>query len=577
MNNILHKIDQLVKEERLELPVFEFIRFINTQEQCSDTILTTGAALMHYHLNGHICISETDINDFSNELGLPEISNKELHSKVENSLVLGNGKRKTPIVLENGKVYLHRFWAYENELVDWLLNKSNEHNSITEEKRTAINSLFPYSKDGKDWQKLAVTLSHLKKLLVITGGPGTGKTYTIQKMLESHLMDSSKTRIALCAPTGKAAQRLNESIESEIIQTYVNPATTIHSLLGAKGVTGKFKYGINNSLPYDIIIVDEASMLDLNLWISLIRAVPDNALVVLLGDKNQLASVEAGSILGDICSGASNMFSMQLSEALALESSEIIEPSLNDSIIELTENHRFENQSGINKLSEAIIRGNVEEAHSILTNEAHPDVRLVEASNESITQMIQNYVTHPFKAMKDKGFSHDRFKEYQIICALRKGPYGVEYLNRSVELELKKEIGVSASLEWYPGRLIIATKNNYILKLRNGETGYVLPNSNNQSYEISFEGKEEPVNNSRIIEYEPGYCLTAHKSQGSEFDHVVLVLSNNESSILTKELLYTAVTRARKSLLILSAESVFTYSIKRRVVRRSGIDSKIWN
>lgn len=577
MNKVVERLYHLQKEDQIDLSVVEFVRFLSRIEKPNDIILTSGAAVMHFHLNGHICISKNDISDFVNEFDLPVFSLNELIKASMSSVIISDGISLTPLVLEGENLYLHRFWKYENELVEWLKNKSHEMLSIPDNAKAHINLLFPAVKNETNWQKTAVLLSHLKKLLIITGGPGTGKTFTIQKILESHLQYNESIKVALCAPTGKAAQRLNESLNSEFLKTPIEPAKTIHSLLGAKGITGKYDYGSDNKLNFDLIIVDEASMLDLNLWISLIRSVPDYATLILLGDKNQLASVEAGSILGDICSSSSNIFSDQLSETLGLEKSTSIKSTINDSIIELTKSYRFDEKSGINKLSEAIINDDSDLVISIFEDDNFPDVKFVEPSNESMDKLIQFYVIDPFLRMNEKNFSHEGFKRYQILCALRKGPYGVEHINKRSEDTLKKKLKVSLLKEWYPGRSIILSRNDYSLQLRNGENGFAVQNNFNSGFEIQFEGKDYPINSSRIADYESGNSLTVHKSQGSEFDHVALVLPNSENLLLTRELLYTSVTRARKTILVIGNENIIRSAITRRIERRSGIKYKIWD
>tara|TARA_R110000868_G_scaffold304437_30_gene565546 strand:- start:9426 stop:11156 length:1731 start_codon:yes stop_codon:yes gene_type:complete len=574
VNRVIERLIDLHKNDQIELPVLEFVRFLSGIEETNDSILISGAASMYFHLNGHICISKNEIQEFSKELELTEFSLTSLKKGLESSILLGDGSELTPLVYDGNNLYLHRFWKYEGELADWLRNRSEEILPISNETHQFIESLFPDT--DNDWQKMAVLLSHLKKLVIITGGPGTGKTFTIQKILESHLQSSAKLKIALSAPTGKAAQRLNESLDSESLLSEIDPAITIHSLLGAKGATGQFNYGTDNKLPYDLIIVDEASMLDLSLWISLIRAVPDAATLVLLGDKNQLASVEAGSILGDICSNASNVFSSSISEIVGLKSVDDEKSKINDSIIELKQSYRFSENSGISMLSEAIINEDSELVLSILKDHKYSGVNIVDPTNESMAHLIQQYVVEPFLKMKEEGFSHEKYRSYQILSALRKGPYGVEYINKSSEKLLKKELGISISKEWYSGRSIIINRNNYSLKLRNGESGYAMLDEFDSPSEVFFEGKEYPIKSSRVSEYEPAYGLTVHKSQGSEFDHIGLVLSNNINAILTKELLYTAVTRARKSVLVISSEVVITSTVQKSIVRSSGLKSKIW-
>lgn len=575
MSRLIKQLENLYRQDLIALPVIEFTKYLNKTGEEQEILLVTGAAVMHYHLSGHICTHISDIRSFCERFDLGSHSLKEIKNRANNSGVIGSGETLSPMVLEGDSVYLHRFWKFEQELIIWLQQKSTGSEAVHSETVNAINDLFDDDKNEVNWQKVAVYISHLKKLTVITGGPGTGKTYTIDRIIRSHLNKDPKTRIALSAPTGKAAQRLNDSLQTETLDRMDSPATTIHSLLGAKGSSGDFFYNKENKLPYDIIVIDEASMLDLNLWIHLIRAIPEAAGLILLGDKNQLASVEAGSILGDICSGSDNMFSDHFGELYPGMLQDNSKPRLNDCIVELEKSYRFSEKSGIKKLSEAIINEDSEYTWSILKDQNYPDVQIREPSNLSIEQLMDEYVLWPFSEMQDTGFDHEGYRRYQILCALRKGPYGVGEMNRRSEYLIKQKNKISQQREWYTGRPVIINRNHKQLKLRNGETGFAR-SKKGSGFEVFFEGRDYPVSTARLPEYECSFGITVHKSQGSEYENVALLLPKADNSILTKELLYTSVTRARRTLLVIGNRDILSSIVMKRIERRSGIQNKLW-
>ncbi|MFV1884847.1 MAG: exodeoxyribonuclease V subunit alpha [Balneola sp.] len=576
MYNIISLLEDLKKKEEITLQELEFAHYLLQIGEESDLVIGAGIAVMHYHLNGHICASISDIHGFLSSKKLVTVSASELVTALKESPLVGNGSSLTPFVFENELLYLHKYWKYELELSNWLNEKAKVTHQIQESDLAEIDGLFKDSGEN-DWQKVAVQLSHCKDLVIITGSPGTGKTYTVKKIIESHLKKDSSLRIALAAPTGKAAQRLNE-VFSEEFPDEIEPAKTIHSLLEAKGVSGEFRFNEDRTLPYDFLIIDEASMMDIYLWISLIRATSIHTKLILLGDKNQLASVEAGSILGDICSGSTNSFSEQISSVISVDFEGGDSASgINDSIVELVTSRRFGKSSGIGILSEAIIKGNDESVIRMLQSKEFPDIQFKEASNQSISELLEKYVLNPFREMKKNGFSHEGYKEYQILCALRKGPYGVEELNRRSELAIRDYLGISTRKFWYDGRPIILTRNQWVLNLRNGETGFAMPDNSENGFVLNFESRESKPVTSRLSDFESSFAITVHKSQGSEYDHVAIILSNTPNRVLSRQLLYTAVTRARKSVLVIGNTPVISSAVQHSVVRRSGLREKIRN
>lgn len=582
MDSLSLKLEELQKKDKISLLELEFGRFLySLASENSYLSIISGMICVQEQISGHICTRIDDI--LSNFIYKPlfehEVTRESLSEELLSTTFVGKPGENQPLILEGDKLYLQKFWKYELELADFLLQKSKITHSINLESRNLVDNIFDEDSSKGNNQKTAVLLSLLKDLVIISGGPGTGKTFTVKKIIEVLNQKNPGINIALSTPTGKAAQRLNESLEANPLSYKKNKATTIHKLLGARGTTGTFKYHKGNKLPYDVLIVDEASMLDISLWIHLIRAIKKDTKLILLGDKNQLSSVEAGSILGDICSEATETFSLTISKELFTgEASSTNSESLNDCIIELTKSYRFGNKSGIKLFAESVNSGNNKYAIEILKAHAHEEVISREPTTASIEELIRNYVIVPFLNGLDNGLDFEHNKRFQILCALRKGPYGTEYINAVAERELKKRLGVRVAEEWYEGRPVIITKNNSLLKVRNGEIGICIKNHINGLFEVVLEHREDsPISVSRVQDYEPAFATTIHKSQGSEYDHVAILLSNQPNPLLTRQLLYTAVTRARESVLIIGSSSVISSTIVQSIVRRSGLKYKIWN
>lgn len=598
---ILRKLEEWKKKEFISSVEVEFVHFLqqispNENEQ----VLMAAAACIHAQSKGHVCLDlgkmEQDeylFNESETGFKVTDELKNEWISALRKSELVSSGDDLQPLVLEEGRLYLHRFWKYEEELSKWLKAKSANAREVSDKAKKALQLLLVPSGDlfEPNWQHLAVVLSFLKDLVIISGGPGTGKTYTVLNIIAAQQLahPGEKFRIALAAPTGKAARRLINSIEHGIekLPGQINSqldipdvALTVHKMLGADFRGSSFKFNEQNKLPYDMVVVDEASMLDLTMWVRLIRAIGTDTKLVVLGDKDQLASVEAGSILGDIC-GGENTFSQRIKRMAAnITGMEIplsqTSATINDSVVFLTKSYRFGEDSGIGTFAKAINVSDTEQALSILRDPKYPDLTWLDTSPKNMQ-----------KVMADYGVSH--FEEYiqvtpeerleasnrrKILCALRQGDYGVETLNQSIERHVRQKQGLLSSSEWYEGRIVMATRNDAMLKVRNGEIGMYREEGNL----IRFEGEQAlNISATRLKEYEPAFAITIHKSQGSEFEEVAIVLPNKINTILSKEILYTAVTRARQSTLIIANEVILKKTIERSVSRKSGVQQKVWS
>lgn len=397
-------------------------------------------------------------------------------------------------------------------------------------------------------------------------------------------------RFALAAPTGKAARRLVDSIEvgkKDLPEQYkslmgqpVN-ALTVHKLVGASYRGANFKFDQTNHLPYDLIVIDEASMLDINMWVRLIRAVGPDTKLVVMGDKDQLASVEAGSILGDLCHG-SNEFSKRIAESveevlgLSIPKTKVALPKINDCLVFLTKSYRFGADSGIKKLADAINRQDTEAVLDLLEDKNVSDLHWLDINSKAIDKVLNRYgIAHyeNYVAFKDKRRIRSSHKK-KVLCAIRKSDLGVESINRAIEIGIKRKNSLIGSVEWYDGRLVMATKNNVALRIRNGEMGIY----SKKEGKVNFEGEHNhSISPSRLSDYESAYAITIHKSQGSEFEDVAIILPETDSNVLSKEILYTAVTRARKNTLVVGTRAIIEKTVKRSVDRQSGVKEKIWS
>ena len=515
------------------------------------------------------------------------------------------GEFKPLILDEKGRLYLRRYWEYEKKLAEIIKSRVNAARPVVNAKRLrqGLERFFPHAKEI-NWQKVAAFTAVMSNFCVITGGPGTGKTRTVAAILALLLEQAGnqRLRITLAAPSGKASARLKESVQNakamldcpdEIKALMPTDATTIHRLLGFIRDSPYFRHDANHPLITDVLVVDEASMVDLALMSKLFQAVPENARIILLGDKDQLTSVEAGYVLGDICNtGAVIQISKEFGKLYTASTGETLpgkmrprENVMQDSVVELQRNYRFKSDGGIFKLSRAINAGDVETALKVLRNESHSDVswrplpsarHLPAAVREKVIGGYRHYLQ-----TDDPVAAVAKLSEFQILCALRNGPYGVGELNRLVEQSLSEAGFLERQGPWYRGRPIMITRNDYNLKLFNGDVGVVFPDAGADGEMRVFfayaDGAIRKFSPARLPAHETVFAMTIHKSQGSEFGSVLLVLPNEEAPILTRELIYTGLTRARDQVEIWSAESVLRAALAQRASRTSGLRDALWD
>jgi exodeoxyribonuclease V alpha subunit len=564
-----------------------FAAFIEAQNGHARPTLALAAALASRQRGeGHICLdlpslAATVFPDTRTEgviqIPLPRL--KDWIKDLETSAVVGAPGDFKPLILDaHHRLYLHRYWQYEQSLAQAILQRAAWQPDPADEAilHPRLKALFPPEPGGGiNLQGVAALAAVRRKLCVISGGPGTGKTHTLVLILALllELEHSRKLRIAVAAPTGKAAARIQESIQAvreklpcdaTIKAQLPEQATTLHRLLGYIPDSARFRHDAENPLPYDVVAVDEASMVDMALMAKLLQAIPPSARVILLGDKDQLASVEAGAVLGDICS---------------------VDPSaksaLSDCTVQLQRNYRFGEHSAIYRLSSSVKAARADEALQILRDCQTPAAtelvsaalptrsRLKDALRERVLGGFSAYTkaTDPLQALA-------ALAQFRILCALREGPFGVSGLNQLTE-EILEEAGlIRLSGPWYSRRPILITRNDYNLKLFNGDIGIILPEGGTSEPRAFFPGPDNTLRQFlplRLPEHETAYALTVHKSQGSEFDRVLLLLPDRESPVLSRELLYTGLTRARKTVELWFDEPVFRAALSRTVTRASGL------
>lgn len=455
-------------------------------------------------------------------------------------------------------------------------------------------------------QKLAAAVALTQRFSVISGGPGTGKTTTVAKLL-AVLLSCSPPKgalpvIKLVAPTGKAAARLTESIGRAVASLPLTPelkqampthAGTIHRLLGVLPDSAEFRHNAENPLHLDVLIVDEASMIDLSLMYKLISALPSRARLILLGDKDQLASVDAGAVLGDICSFARNRFGHQQAKQLAIltgfDQTNLVSPSAVPSIANcvctLQKSYRFNAFSGIGQLARAVNAGNLADVDTVL-HQAFSDIAYHEMDSHSYNQMltlaVQEYrryltIVHDDSSPDTESkatLALTAFNRCRLLCAVREGDFGVEGINRRIERALSQRNLIPKEHEsWYVGKPIMITRNDHALGIYNGDIGLCLLDEGKR-FKVYFEmpdGTVKGVLPSRLPESETAYAMTIHKSQGSEFDITMMVLPVDYSTLLTRELVYTGITRAKHQLHLFANFAVFRRAVNTKTERASGL------
>ncbi len=522
--------------------------------------------------------------------------------------VVGGAGELKPLIFDNGLLYLHKFWKYECKVASFIQFRCQSRPGSLNELAASFSQLFPENvvAGAPNWQKVAAAVAVSTDFAVISGGPGTGKTTTVGKVLALLLKQDPNLNVRLVAPTGKAADRLSESIrkfkslcnsnvaggyqfDQTVIDSIPEETSTIHRFLKYNPSNGGFVHGSKNQVVADLLLVDEASMVSLPLFASLFAALPDNCRVILLGDKDQLAAVENGNVLGDITAAEHiNRFSQSFALCLQqLSGGELDVPvvddavALDDSVVQLEHSWRFDATSGIGALSDLVNRcgesGSIDEFKSVI--EHFGDVSFSQLCGKNAVPALMDELKNGplqdyFNAVKlgDPEKVLAALGRFRVLCAVNAGPYGVGSVNQLLEQTLFPGNGCN---RFYHGRPIMITANDYRLNLMNGDVGVILQDGNG-ILKAYFPGElagsvRDGVNPTYLCEHITAFAITIHKSQGSEFERVLMLLPEKDSRILTKELIYTGITRAKKQCDIHGSLDLLVSSSARRTKRVSGL------
>jgi exodeoxyribonuclease V alpha subunit len=541
---MLSKINNLRDQNIFSDLDIQFLKFIISLSNDTNDGLLLGATLTSYFTsNGSSCV---DLSQLAEQyFPLESVETERIlcpnlvtwQQQLKNCSIVGQAGDYKPLIIDKQRLYLYRYWNYEQQLAANI-------NSRRTMQRTDINHallenglLRLFSKASEE-QKQAAQAAVLHNFCLISGAPGTGKTSTIVKILTLLLEQNPQLNIALAAPTGKATVRLQETIReilpdlacsSEIKDLIPKESYTIHRLLAKE-------------LTYDVIVIDEASMIDLALMAKMAPMISKSARWILLGDKDQLASVATGTVLADLCKTEDTVY--------------------------LTKNYRFRENSGIWQLAQTIKQGEANKALELLHSK--PDLKWYDLDSNLIEQISKNYSACFHEQVPAKIL--ETYNKIGILCANRRGLYGMESINQWLEEEFRRKGLIQAGVKWYNARPIMITHNDYRLKLFNGDMGTIL---NNNAFFPDAKGEIRAFSPSCLPKHETAYAMTIHKSQGSEFEQVIILLPDKLSPLLTRELLYTGISRARSHVSIWGNKEIFLEAISQMSCRFSGLGDLI--
>ena len=641
-NDLFTRFDDFAEAGQLRRLSGVFARFIASLGPTSPALAVASAVLSELEGRGHSCLMlDTLASDPCGLLGwttdqwqaltattgkLPTNATAWRNALCGCSQVwtVGEFDWQQPLVLAEDRLYLRRYWQDETLVGQAVMRRAAAKRPVDPAKvRGWLDKLFdplPDDETGPHWQKVACAVAARGHLSVITGGPGTGKTYTVARLLALLFAladDPDRLRIALAAPTGKAAARLKQSIDNALgelaakvgdalplanLTARMGAARTLHSLLGARPDTRAFRHHAGNPLDIDVLIVDEASMIHLEMMASLLAALPPHATLVMLGDKDQLASVEAGAVLGDLCHNAqAGGYAPETAAFVAAATGESLPAgflgnagTLAQQTVMLRKSRRFGGPIGA--LALAVNVGDAAASEVCLRQASGGVLAWLEQANpERLLQLalagragaeggFRTYLDllarRPSTADSPAWTDWVRqvlkaFESFRLLCAVREGDWGVAGLNEAIERHLADAKLIDRRGEWYVGRPVMVTRNDYGTGVFNGDIGVTLPDpARSDALRVYFlEGEAvRSVLATRLRDVETAYAMTVHKSQGSEFRHTVMVLPPEPVPVLTRELVYTGITRAREHFTLVSPNpAVLAVAVERRTRRASGL------
>ncbi len=531
---------------------------------------------------------------------------------IRTSSLVSSGADIAPLVIDSdNRLYLYRYWQHEQRVADYINHAAGSPGVVVDADvfLSGLDRFFPpdYSdvSEDADFQRIAAIVAVQKKLCVISGGPGTGKTFTVVKILALLIEQALHAglpvpTITLVAPTGKAAARLVESIRasksglecSDVVRNAIpDTASTLHRCLGSIGGSStEFRHNQHHRINTDIMLVDEASMVDLGMMRRLVDALPEAARLILIGDMDQLASVDAGAILGDICnSGGKRSFSPSFQTRISKFTGNRNLPvegrsadaGIADCVVRLQKSYRFGSGSGIAELATAINSGDSQAALAAI--DKYPELSLVpSAPAGKISTGLRDSVLAGYGEYLQPACASDRlrrFDGYRVLCVRRTGSYGVGALNELIEAALRQRgrLERQGPDDNYEGRPVMITANNYQLGLFNGDIGLVLSEDGHlRAHFVGVDGSLRTFSPGRLGRHDSVFAMSVHKSQGSEFRKVAIVLPETMNPIMTREVIYTAVTRAKESVEIHGSPEILARTIAERRIRSSGLRTALW-
>jgi exodeoxyribonuclease V alpha subunit len=647
-NALLAEIDLFMEAGLLRRLGCAFARFIASLGPTPPALIVGCAVLSELEGRGHSCLNLKDLTDDPCALlgwaddrwqALLQASGPLPATVAQWQLVLGgcdqvwmagNPDSRQPLVLDDGRLYLRRYWNEETLVAKVVRKRAVQQRAVDAATvRVWLDRLFDAADAGAaaagpDWQKIACSIAVRSTFSIITGGPGTGKTYTVARLLALLFAladDPQRLRIALAAPTGKAATRLKQSIDDALsglaakagdglplaaLAARMGAASTLHSLLGARPDTRAFRHHAANPLDVDVLIVDEASMVHLEMMAALLDALPEHAMVVLLGDKDQLASVEAGAVLGDMCGQAQDGRYTEDTARYVREASGQDIPvamvcggdALAQQTVMLRRSRRFSGPIGA--LAQAVNAGDhAQAARGLRAGEDQVLAWIEHARQDELLRLaldgragaaggyrqyleLVNAGPAPQDTAQHANWVQailKAFDAFRVLCAVREGSWGVAGINEAVEKRLVQEGLIRRRGEWYVGRPVMVTRNDYSLNVFNGDIGITLADpARPDSLRVYFpdSGGSRSVLSSRLPHVETAYAMTVHKVQGSEFLHAAMVLPEQAAQVVARELVYTGITRAKTRFTLVSPDpAVLEEAIGRRTRRVSGLQSMI--
>ncbi|WP_301098433.1 exodeoxyribonuclease V subunit alpha [Otariodibacter sp.] len=621
---------------------YQFAKLIDTQQKKYDfsieqqNLAVYLSALVSFHvMQGHSCVDLTLIQNpfdllYSNDgkkyyaeilQKINHISPLEWQTNLQNHIAFSHAPPEiAPLIFQNNKLYFYRYWQAEYHIAKYLHKKVIlRSNYNLDRDKKILNNLFTGDERAK-WQKMAVATALNQTFSVISGGPGTGKTKTVASLLTALQQKQLEQKqpflkIALVAPTGKAAARLKESIATNISDLSVPEviklavplqASTIHRLIGINPRSDQPYYNENNPLHVDLIVIDEASMIDLFLMEKLLYALKPSTRIIMLGDKDQLASVEVGNIMGELGQFIEWGYSEEHCHYLEKITGYTIKPQrekvipICDSLSHLKHSFRFDENSGIGQLAAQVNAQQAVSSWQIIANHTYKDLNLEIYPESNSTQDKNEWIHQSVKLVVSSAVSHyqnylskanergnnpknvsieDIFTAFQAVrflSALRISELGSEKLNQSIAMALREANLVEFKNQNtnYIGKPILITQNSPQQNIYSGDIGIVLPNEKGDLrvyFETKINDENLNISPSRLPNHEPAYVMTVHKSQGSEFKHTFLIMPLSYSPVVSKELIYTAVTRAKDKFTLFSHRKTWEQGVKTKTQRQSGL------